>query len=89
MDQKAKDQFRMKFYRLAVQLNIIILLIVVPVLFLFIFPDGSRHSATRSLPSCSSRPWSLPSISGQPIVRPGHGFMSNRIKKKKCETGPR
>jgi cell division protein FtsW (lipid II flippase) len=39
MEQKAKDQFRMKFYRLAVQLNIIILLVVVPVLFLFIFPS--------------------------------------------------
>jgi cell division protein FtsW (lipid II flippase) len=39
MDQKAKDQFRMKFYRLAVQLNIIILLVVVPILFLFIFPS--------------------------------------------------
>ena len=45
MDQKAKDQFRMKFYRLAVQLNIIILLVVVPVLFLFIFP--SRFAAFR------------------------------------------
>lgn len=38
MDPKAKDQFRMKFYGLAVQLNIIILLFVVPILFLFIFP---------------------------------------------------
>ncbi|MGB7788799.1 hypothetical protein [Methanoregula sp.] len=39
MEQNAKDQFRMKFYRLAVQLNIIILLVVVPILFLFIFPQ--------------------------------------------------
>jgi cell division protein FtsW (lipid II flippase) len=46
MEQKAKDQFRMKFYRLAVQLNIIILLVVVPILFLFIFPsrfEGLRY----------------------------------------------
>jgi hypothetical protein len=45
MDQKAKDQFRMKFYRLAVQLNIIILLFVVPILFLFIFP--SKYASYR------------------------------------------
>jgi hypothetical protein len=38
MEQKAKDQFRLKFYRLAVQLNIIILLVIVPILFLFLFP---------------------------------------------------
>jgi hypothetical protein len=45
MDQKAKDQFRMKFYRLAVQLNTVILLVVVPVLFLFIYP--ARFAAFR------------------------------------------
>jgi hypothetical protein len=38
MDPQAKDQFRWKFYRLAVELNIIILLVAVSVLFLFILP---------------------------------------------------
>ncbi len=38
MDAQAKDQFRWKFYRLAVELNIIILLVAVSVLFLFILP---------------------------------------------------
>jgi Ca2+/Na+ antiporter len=39
MDAKAKDQFRWKFYRLAVELNIIILLVAVSVLILFILPE--------------------------------------------------
>jgi len=39
MDQKAKDQFRWKFYRLAVELNVIILLVAVAVLFFFLLPE--------------------------------------------------
>ena len=39
MDAQAKDRFRWKFYRLAVELNIIILLVAVSVLFLFILPE--------------------------------------------------
>jgi uncharacterized membrane protein YhhN len=39
MDQKAKDQFRWKFYHLAVELNIIILLVAVSVLFFFLLPE--------------------------------------------------
>jgi|WetSurMetagenome_2_1015567.scaffolds.fasta_scaffold60091_2 hypothetical protein len=39
MDAQAKDQFRWKFYRLAVELNIVILLIAVSVLFLFLLPE--------------------------------------------------
>jgi hypothetical protein len=39
MDAKAKDLFRWKFYRLAVELNIIILLVAVSVLILFILPE--------------------------------------------------
>ncbi|MGA2121000.1 MAG: hypothetical protein ABSG49_03015 [Methanoregula sp.] len=39
MDAKAKDLFRWKFYRLAVELNIIILLVAVSVLLLFILPE--------------------------------------------------
>jgi len=39
MDEKAKNDFRWKFYRLAVELNIIILLIAVSVLIFFIFPQ--------------------------------------------------
>ena len=38
MDAEARDRFRWKFYRLAVELNIIILLVAVSVLFLFILP---------------------------------------------------
>ncbi|MDD4136343.1 MAG: hypothetical protein PHT99_00420 [Methanoregula sp.] len=38
MDAKAKDQFRWKFYHLAVELNIIILLVAVSVLVVFILP---------------------------------------------------
>ena len=39
MDEKAKNDFRWKFYRLAVELNIIILLVAVSVLIFFIFPQ--------------------------------------------------
>ena len=39
MEQKAKDQFRWKFYRLAVELNVIILLVAVAVLFFFLLPE--------------------------------------------------
>nr|WP_321350099.1 hypothetical protein [uncultured Methanoregula sp.] len=42
MDTKAKDQFRWKFYRLAVQLNVIILLVALSVLALFLFPVQFR-----------------------------------------------
>ena len=38
MDANAKDQFRWKFYHLAVELNIIILLVAVSVLIFFILP---------------------------------------------------
>ena len=53
MEQKLKTSSGWKFYRLAIQLNIIILLVVVPVLFLFIFPSRFEGLRTRSLPSCS------------------------------------
>jgi uncharacterized membrane protein YhhN len=39
MDAKAKDQFRWKFYRLAVELNVIILLVAVSFLIFFILPE--------------------------------------------------
>ena len=39
MDQNAKDQFRWKFYHLAVELNITILLVAVSVLFFFLLPE--------------------------------------------------
>jgi uncharacterized membrane protein YqjE len=45
MDAKAKDQFRWKFYRLAVQLNAIILLVALSVLALFLFPEQFRIPA--------------------------------------------
>lgn len=38
MDAKAKEQFRWKFYRLAVELNIIILLVAVSILIFLILP---------------------------------------------------
>ncbi len=43
MDANAKDQFRWKFYHLAVELNIIILLVAVSVLIFFI-PPGRLES---------------------------------------------
>lgn len=45
MDSKAKDQFRWKFYRLAVQLNAIILLVALSALALFLFPEQFRIPA--------------------------------------------
>ncbi|MFA4878398.1 MAG: hypothetical protein WC586_13420 [Methanoregula sp.] len=45
MDPKTKDQFRWKFYRLAVQLNIIILLVALSVLAVFFFPGQFRIPA--------------------------------------------
>ena len=39
MDANAKDLFRWKFYRLAVELNIIILLVAMSVLIFFILPE--------------------------------------------------
>jgi len=39
MDAKAKDLLRWKFYRLAVELNIIILLVAMSVLIFFILPE--------------------------------------------------
>jgi hypothetical protein len=45
MDAKAKDQFRWKFYRLAVQLNAIILLVALSALALFLFPGQYRIPA--------------------------------------------
>jgi hypothetical protein len=38
MDATAKGQFRVKFYHLVIHLNIIIILVVLPVIFLFLFP---------------------------------------------------
>lgn len=46
MDERAKTEFRWKFYRLAIELNVIILLVALSVLFLFLFPqrmDGIRY----------------------------------------------
>jgi uncharacterized membrane protein YhhN len=39
MDQNAKNLFRWKFYRLAVELNIVILLVAVSILFFFLLPE--------------------------------------------------
>ncbi|MDD1703448.1 MAG: hypothetical protein LUQ31_10770 [Methanoregula sp.] len=38
MDENSKEQFKWKFYRLAIQLNAVILLIALSVLFLFLMP---------------------------------------------------
>ena len=48
MDEKTKNTFRWKFYRLAVELNVIILLVAVSILVFFIVPqrlDGIRYPA--------------------------------------------
>lgn len=45
MDVKAKEQFRWKFYSLALQLNAIILLVAVAVLALFLAPAQFRYPA--------------------------------------------
>ena len=45
MDAKAKEQFRWKFYSLALQLNAIILLVALAVLALFLAPVQFRYPA--------------------------------------------
>lgn len=45
MDEKNKEQFKWIFYRLAVQLNAIILLVAVSVLAFFLFPEPYRMPA--------------------------------------------
>ncbi|HNX17731.1 MAG TPA: hypothetical protein PKM50_05305 [Methanoregula sp.] len=45
MDETAKDQFRWKFYSLALQLNAIILLVALSVLALFLVPVPYRFPA--------------------------------------------
>ena len=45
MDETAKEQFKWKFYRLAVQLNAIILLVALAVLFFFLAPVPYRLPA--------------------------------------------
>lgn len=43
MDAKAKEQFRWKFYSLALQLNAVILLVALAVLAFFLFPLQYRY----------------------------------------------
>ena len=45
MDETAKEQFKWKFYRLAIQLNAIILLVALAVLFFFLAPEQYRLPA--------------------------------------------
>jgi uncharacterized membrane protein YqjE len=45
MDEQSKEQFKWKFYRLAVQLNAVILLVALAVLVLFLAPDPYRLPA--------------------------------------------
>ncbi|WP_292425723.1 hypothetical protein [Methanoregula sp.] len=45
MDETTKEQFKWKFYRLAVQLNAIILLVALAVLAIFLVPDPYRLPA--------------------------------------------
>ena len=45
MDETTKEQFKWKFYRLAVQLNAIILLVALSVLAIFLFPVPYRLPA--------------------------------------------
>jgi hypothetical protein len=45
MDETSKEQFKWKFYRLAVQLNAIILLFALAILFLFLAPEPYRLPA--------------------------------------------
>ena len=45
MDETTKEQFKWKFYRLAVQLNAIILLVALSVLAIFLVPVPYRLSA--------------------------------------------
>jgi uncharacterized membrane protein len=44
MDAKAKEQFRWKFYSLAIQLNAIVLLVAVSVLSFFLLPIEFRYT---------------------------------------------
>lgn len=45
MDEQSKEQFKWKFYRLAVQLNAVILLVALAILFLFLAPEPYRLPA--------------------------------------------
>ena len=45
MDETAKEQFKWQFYRLAVQLNAIILLVALAILFFFLAPEPYRLPA--------------------------------------------
>jgi hypothetical protein len=45
MDAKAKEQFRWKFYSLALQLNAIVLLVALAVLSFFLVPIQYRYPA--------------------------------------------
>jgi len=45
MDEQSKEQFKWKFYRLAIQLNAVILLVALAVLILFLAPDPYRLPA--------------------------------------------
>jgi hypothetical protein len=45
MDETSKEQFKWKFYSLAVQLNAIILLVALAILFLFLAPQPYRLPA--------------------------------------------
>ncbi|MFY9981152.1 MAG: hypothetical protein WAK75_01140 [Methanoregula sp.] len=45
MDETSKEQYKWKFYRLAVQLNVIILLAALAVLSLFLVPGPYRIPA--------------------------------------------
>jgi len=49
MDETSKEQFKWKFYRLAVQLNAIILLFALAILFLFLAPEPYRLPAVVSM----------------------------------------
>ena len=45
MDETAKEQFKWKFYRLAIQLNAIILLVALAILSFFLTPEPYRLPA--------------------------------------------
>ena len=49
MDAKAKEQFRWKFYSLALQLNAIILIVALAVLSFFLVPLQYRYTAVAIL----------------------------------------
>jgi len=48
MDETAKEQFKWKFYRLAIQLNAIILLVALAILSFFLTPEPYRLSCLPS-----------------------------------------